>query len=311
MSRSISQIYSEAVAARNSYLQLTELDTGRTASKMSIMNLITYCVSVMIYAYETALDVFQVNIAQLIGSRVNGTPKYYAAMAKKFQFNDGTQNGDELTFDEDAMQIKYKSVDETHRIITQAAYQMSSDGNGITLKVCKDRGGATDDEPAYVQLTANELTAFKKYIDEIKFLGTKITCISIPGDILRINAKVIYDDLYLTEAQAFEAIRNALVNYVKGIGYNGYIYYQGIVDAMQSVEHIVSITGEVDYAKIYRRPYNVGQQAYSDEEVEITNRDVAYSGYLTFIDETDSDKSSTIKIGTGYLAFEPNSTNQN
>ena len=33
MSRSISQIYAEALATRNNYLQITELDSGRTSRR--------------------------------------------------------------------------------------------------------------------------------------------------------------------------------------------------------------------------------------------------------------------------------------
>ena len=38
--RSVSQIYSEAVSTRNNYLQLTELNTGRSNSKLSMLNLL-------------------------------------------------------------------------------------------------------------------------------------------------------------------------------------------------------------------------------------------------------------------------------
>ena len=307
--RSISQIYSEAVAMRNSYLQLTELDSGRTGSKLSIMNLITYCTSVMIYVYETILDVFQVNIAQLISNRINGTAKYYVTIAKKFQFNQVTQRGDELIFDEDTFQIRYKVIDDTHKIIEQAAYQMYDNNSSMLLKVCK-KNEETDVEggSSYIQLSDNELTAFKGFIDEIKFLGAKITCLSIPGDILRVNAKIIYDDLYLTETQAFDAVKDALKSYIKNLGYNADIYYQSIVDAIQNVEHVVSVTGEVDYVKIYRTSYNVGAKAYNLESTQITNKDTAYSGYLTFVDMTDEERPTTLKKGSGYLLFVANST---
>lgn len=57
--RSVSQIYSEAIATRNNYLQLTELNSGRTNSKMSIMNLMTYVVAVCIYTSAfRALEAF-------------------------------------------------------------------------------------------------------------------------------------------------------------------------------------------------------------------------------------------------------------
>ena len=85
--RSVSQIYSEAVNIRNNYLQLTELNTGRSNSKLSIINLLTYVVAVCIHTYEAVLDIFQVRIAEVLNGRVNGTPDWYAIMSKKFQYN--------------------------------------------------------------------------------------------------------------------------------------------------------------------------------------------------------------------------------
>ena len=72
--RSVSQIYSEAVATRNNYLQLTELNTGRSNSKLSMINLLTYVVAVCIHTYEAILDLFQVKIVEVLNGRINGTP---------------------------------------------------------------------------------------------------------------------------------------------------------------------------------------------------------------------------------------------
>ena len=93
--RSVSQIYSEAVSTRNNYLQLTELNTGRSNSKLSMFNLLTYVVAVCIHTYEAVLDLFQVRIAEVLKGRINGTPDWYAMMAKKFQYNSVTESGDE------------------------------------------------------------------------------------------------------------------------------------------------------------------------------------------------------------------------
>ena len=49
MSRSLSDIYNEAVAKRNEYLNLNALDND---SKMSIINAITYTVSSVIFSFE-------------------------------------------------------------------------------------------------------------------------------------------------------------------------------------------------------------------------------------------------------------------
>lgn len=285
MSRTISQIYSEAIYVRNNYLQITELDSGRTNSKMSVMNLMTYVMAVLIYSYETILDVFQVNIAKLIAARMNGTPAWYVTMAYKFQYNSATGSNDDFSVDEDTFLLGYDTVDTTHRIITKAAYQEYS-SNSIILKVCKDNTNAAEVEQGmvYMPLSTSELTAFKYYIQAIKFVGTKIYCSSIPGDLITIKsqgASIYYNDNFETEESILTKIHTALVNYAKSLEYNSYVYYQSFIDALQSVDNIVNIdSGMVIEAK----SYNSITGAY-DSTTTITGQYQPQSGYIGYIDE--------------------------
>lgn len=54
MSRTLTEIYNEAVETRNKYLELTELTND---SKMSIINAFTWVTAAAIYSFETLLDV--------------------------------------------------------------------------------------------------------------------------------------------------------------------------------------------------------------------------------------------------------------
>lgn len=283
MARSLSQIYSEAVAKRNDYLQLTELNSGKTDSKLSILNLLSYNMASLIFTYETVLDVFQADIADLLSRRINGTPAYYVEMAKKFQYNPITGDGDEVYFNEDTMTLSYIETDVTKRIIAQAAYEEFSDGSGMYLKVCKDN---TDTEKKngnlYVPLNTTELSAFMNFIKQIKFVGTKIICQSIPGDILRIsNCEVVYNDTYITQSQVYAKLQSALIGYASNLKYNGYIYYQDIIDALQKEEYIISISANT---VVTIQSYNSSMSQYRPESI-INNRAKAESGYVKFIDE--------------------------
>ena len=306
MSRSISQIYSEAVFNRNNYLQITEVDSGilNSRSKMSIMNLFTYVMSVLIYTYETILDIFEVNIAKLLSQRINGTPEYYAFIAKKYQYDAVAGAPDELYFDEDALKVKYSVIDTSHQIVTQSAWEYNlttttnNDGeeieirNGIILKVCKDATDTSDSESGavYQPLSNAEMTGFRSYINQVKFLGAKISCISTYGDILTIsNCNIKYNKDYVTAAQAFASVKAALINYAQNIGYNGYIYYQSIIDAIQSADYILDIEpGTV----ITLTPFDSALNAYG-EPVTLNGRMTAYSGYITFLDSEDNSTINT------------------
>lgn len=298
MNRTLSQIYSEAVRKRNLYLQITELNSGLTQSKMSILNLITYVQALLIYSYQTILDVFEINIANLISSRINGTATWYASMALKFQYNSISGTGDTLIFDEDTLKIKYETIDETHRIIAKSAYD-DNGANGIILKVCKTNTNSEEIANGinYTQLSSNELTAFKGYINQIKFIGAKVQSLSIPGDIITIkNCEVTYDDQYITDEQAMQIINDAMINFAASLDYNAYIYSQTIIDSILSSEYIVNISTGV---QLTIKEYNTTTRKYGDEK-PLTNIQKAYSGYVRFLDENGT---STIKREDGYITL--------
>lgn len=126
MSRTIKEIYNEAVQERNRRLELTEFASD---SKLSVMNGILWTVAAVIYSFETLLDVFAVDISEAINNRINGTPDYYANALLQYQ------QGDELTVREDGLAFGYAQVDETKRIITQVSYVESTDDSNLDSKL--------------------------------------------------------------------------------------------------------------------------------------------------------------------------------
>lgn len=286
MSRTINQIYSEAVVTRNRYLQITELDSGRTRSKMSVINLMTYVMSVLIFTYETILDTFQVNIAKLISERINGTPAWYVAMAYKFQFNSTNNSNDDFGFNSDTFALEYDTVDPSHRIVAKAAYQEYTN-DSIILKVCKNNADSTTIENGmvYMPLSSSEMDAFRSYVQSIKFVGSKIYCVSIPGDLITIKssngAAIYYNDTYATQSSILAAIKESLVNYAKTLEYNSFVYYQSFIDAIQAVPNVVSIDAGIT---IEARSYNSLNGQYDSPE-NIVGQYRPLSGYIGYVDE--------------------------
>ena len=286
MSRTISQIYSEAVITRNNYLQITELDSGRTKSKMSVINLMTYVMAVLIYSYETILDAFQVNIAKLIAARINGTPAWYVTMAYKFQYNSANNSNDNFGFNENTFMLEYETVDPTHRIVAKAAYQEYTN-DSIILKVCKNNADSASiaNGMAYMPLSSAEMSSFKGYIQSIKFVGSKIYCVSIPGDLITLKCPngvaIYYNDTYATQESILEAIHQSLVNYAKTLEYNSFVYYQSFIDAIQAIPNITSIDAGI---VIEARSYNSLSGQYDSPET-IVGQYRPLSGYIGYVDE--------------------------
>lgn len=284
--RSVSQIYSEAVTTRNNYLQLTELNSGRSNSKLSMINLLTYVVAVCIHTYEVILDVFQVKLVEVLNGRINGTPDWYVLISKKFQYNPVTETGDELKFNEDTMKIEYVTVDTSRRIIENAAWQTDVENNSLILKVCKqnDNSNEVNSGIPYMPLSDKELTAFRMFIQQIKFIGANISCESLPGDIVTIVADkenpIFYNDSYVTAAQALTELQEALIDYANQMEYNGMFYYQAVLDVIRKTEHITDIGNSI---KIYVSSYNNTENKY-DEPIELTGRIRLKSGYIRLLD---------------------------
>lgn len=284
--RSVSQIYSEAVSVRNNYLQLTELNSGRSNSKLSMINLLTYVVAVCIHTYEAVLDVFQLKMTEALSGRINGTPDWYALTAKKFQYNSSSEIGDALIFNENTLKVEYETVNPANRIIDKAAWQTGEDGQSILLKVCKANTNSNElnNGIPYTQLTDNEMKAFKMFIQQIKFVGANIESVSYPGDIITVVADndnpIFYNENYATSAQVLSSIQQSLIDFANEFEYNGFLYYQTLMNTIRKAEHVVDTSNGI---KIYISSYNKETGVY-DEPVELKNRVRLKSGYIRLLD---------------------------
>lgn len=247
MARNLTEIYAEAKRCRDEYLQLTEF---QNSSKMSVIDAFTWVTSACIWAFDNLLDVFKIDIASDLRNRVNGTPAYYANALLKFQY------GDKLEMNDEGTQFFYASVDETKRIITKVSYaEVPEEGfhdNEIILKVAKGETGK------YTRLSEDELLAARAYLREISFAGTHHTLVSRHGDILIPRVTVYYDGAVPVD-EVYTNIENALNDFVANMSFNGIVYAQKVIDAIQSAEHVVDVyidNSETDKQGIFVAQYD-------------------------------------------------------
>ncbi len=260
--------------------------------------------AVLIFSYETILDVFEVNIAKLIASRINGTPAWYVTMAYKFQFNSATGSSDRFGFNENTFMLEYETVDASHRIVAKSAYQEYA-SDAIILKVCKNNTDNTGvaNGMVYMPFADNEMNAFKQYIQSIKFVGAKVYCVSLPGDLITIKsngAAIYFNDTYATASSILELIHESLVAYAKSLEFNSYVYYQSFIDAIQAVPNVVNIDAGLT---IEVCSYNSLNGQYDSPE-SIIGQYRPLSGYIGYVDEdgeTTINLDNLTLIGTSQL----------
>lgn len=247
MARTLSEIYTLAKECRDEHLELTEF---QNSSKMSILDAITWTTSACIWAFENIMDVFKVDIAKDLENRINGTPAYYANALLKYQ------SGDDLEMNEEGTSFSYATTDETKRVVSKVAYsEITLDGfydKQLLLKI------ATGDPGSYEQISEDEMVKIRAYMNQIVFAGTTLKVVSRKGDIL-IPRVTVYHDGATTNDEVFDNIAASLNSYIEQMDFNGIIYAQKIIDAIQSAEHVVDVyvdNGATDHQGIFVAQYN-------------------------------------------------------
>ena len=229
MSRTLTEIYNEAVETRNKYLELTELTND---SKMSIINAFTWVTAAAIYSFETLLDVFTTDIAKTLTQRINGTSAYYANAMLKWQY------GDDLIINDEGTAFHYATEDTTKRLITHVSYQEYYNeefkDNILILKVASGEGRSLS------QLSDEELIAARAYLNQIKFAGVKCNVVSRRGDVLVPRLTVYYDGA-ITKEELYDNIDTALIDFIVNMKFDSLVYSQKIIDAIQKVEHVTDV----------------------------------------------------------------------
>lgn len=229
MSRTIKEIYNEAIAERNRRLELTEFASD---SKMSVMNGILWVVAAVIYSFESLLDVFAVDISEAINGRINGTPAYYANALLQYQ------QGDELTVREDGLAFGYANIDETKRIVTQVSYMESTDDRNLDSKlILKVATGAKGSLSA---IPPKELAPINAYINKLKFAGTRVVVISTKGDVL-IPRLTVFHDGAVPESEVYDSIEEQLNAYMMDIDFDAAVYVSRLTDAIRRAKHVTDV----------------------------------------------------------------------
>lgn len=246
MARTLTEIFAQAKEVRNNYLQLTEFEND---SKMSILDAFTWVTSACIWTFENLLDVFKVDLSKDLQNRINGTASYYSNALLKYQ------SGDELVMNDEGTAFSYSTIDESKRIVTKVSYSEYEEAGfhdkQLMLKI------ATGERGEYKRIEGDELLKIRAYVDQISFAGTHVNVVSRNGDVLIPRVTVYYDGA-VGEDEVYDNIEESLNNFVASLDFNGVVYVQKIIDAIQKAEHVldVYINPETDSQGIFVAQYD-------------------------------------------------------
>lgn len=226
MSRTIREIYNEAVEERKKRM---ELDEFQSDSKMSVMNGLLWVAAAIIHSFEVLLDAFAIDISNAVNERVNGTPLFYANALLQYQ------KGDELSIREDGLAFGYADTDESKRVITQVSYTESTDDLNLDSKLILKI--ATGEKGRLEPLPPEELIPVTSYINKVKFAGTRIEVVSRQGDVL-VPRITVYHDGALPESEVYAGIEEKLYGYIMQSPFDSTLYTSALMEAVRSAGHV-------------------------------------------------------------------------
>lgn len=197
-----------------------------SSSAVAEWRLWTYIFAVCIHSFELVLDLFRKEIDILTSKITPGTVRWYAEMCYRFQ------NGHELLFDPKTAMLYYAKEDEAAKIVKVVA--VTEGENRIFIKAAK-----IDSNGKIVPLSVDEKHNFTCYIDAVKFAGVQTDVISTTEDKIRYELDVYFNPA-VPSTTITANVLSRLKNFKTEIGFDSMIYRQKFIDAVMSVDGVVT-----------------------------------------------------------------------
>jgi hypothetical protein len=263
MARTVETIYNEIIAKKDSYAELTDLNS---TSATAIYKLWAYVVAFAIFAHEKINDFFKEEVQDLVASKQAPTLRWYQQISKDYL------HGKPLVWNEDS--LKWEQQLATGEIasdfqLVQYAAAVKAPGK-VRVKVAKQ----TNDLPD--PLSTAEKAAFQAYMDLMQAAGDTVEVISNTPDDLQITIDVKVDASVIDVStgalhtdSGSKPVEIAINEYLNALEFNGEYVINKMIDKIQKAEGVIN-PGEFTIKSRY------GALPFTDVAVSL----VANSGYF-------------------------------
>jgi len=197
------------------------LITALGNSKVAEWVLFLYNIAVQIHLTEIRSLSAVGDIDLIFETKRVATGRWYIEKSLEFQVDDT------LIIDPVTYQVEYDPINTDAQIIGSCTIKTFS--NKLFLKV---RRKDTD------ILTANELTQFTTYINELKTAGTQVIVENYPGDMLKLNMTIIYDGTKnLTSVTAL--VEGVINEYIVNLDFDSKFITSAMIDRLQALDEVL------------------------------------------------------------------------
>ena len=223
MARTKEQIYDSILSEKGNFASLNNLSSQ---SLTAVWKRWAAIVATIIYYFETQIDLFRTEIAEITEKSVVGRADWYVQKAKEFQFGDDLQVIDGV--------VRYEITDLNKRIIKRAAYAKDISNNTL-IKVA-----TTEPNGNIIALNTAQMQAFTDYMNNLMFAGSYISLQSNNTDYIKLVVTIYYNPLVFADTVKNNIVL-AVKNYLASLPFDGVVKRNAIIDSMQAVAGVEDV----------------------------------------------------------------------
>jgi hypothetical protein len=237
MARTVAQIKQSMLDAKNADPTLSTLTSTSQTAKW---NLYYFIVASCIAIFEQLQDIFKTELETIASTAAPSTPQWTRNKVLKYQ------KGDVAQLNTTTYVIEYPIINTANQILTRCAV-ITAPNRTVLIKVAKS------DPPTPVSV--GELAELQSYVETFNPAGIAFTLINENSDKMEVAATIYYNGQY--SAVISTNVVAALNSYMANLPFNGVISTQAVVDAIQAVEGVISVS----LARILVRKHSVAYGA--------------------------------------------------
>lgn len=196
-----------------------------STSQTAKWNLYYFIVASCIAIFEQLQDIFKTELEAIASTAAPSTPQWTRNKVLKYQ------KGDVAQLNTTTFTIEYPTINTANQILTRCAV-ITAPNRTVLIKVAKSNPP--------VPVSVGELAELQSYIETFNPAGIAFTIINEQSDKMEVAATIYYNGQY--SAVISTNVVAALNNYMATLPFNGVISTQAVVDAMQAVEGVNSVS---------------------------------------------------------------------
>lgn len=243
MARTVAQIKQSMLDAKNADPTLSTLTSTSQTAKW---NLYYFIVASCIAIFEQLQDIFKTELETIASTAAPSTPQWTRNKVLKFQ------TGDVAELNTSTYVIEYPTINTANQILTRCAV-ITAPNRTVLIKVAKGN------PPTPVSV--GELAELQSYVETFNPAGIAFTLINDNSDKMEVAATIYYNGQY--SAVISTNVVAALNSYMANLPFNGVISTQAVVDAMQAVEGVISVSLARILVRKHTVAYGTGVTLYS------------------------------------------------